>query len=443
IIRKTIPLVTMGATNLNEWNRYSIDIADYVEVEPGAFYQVRLSFRKSQSLYFCPGSENETDELLDDWDYEEETNWDNYEDYYYYDWQERDNPCHEAYYARNSGAQKILFASDIGLIAKKADQGNLYVFTTNLISTTPMQGVQIEVYDYQQQLISSVISDNEGKVELDLDQTPYALIAKKDNQFGYLKLDNGSSLSLSNFNVSGSKIQKGIKGFIYGERGVWRPSDTLHLSFMLDDIQNRLPKGHPVILELYNPMGQLFRRSVQSTSLKGIYTFHPTTPKDAPTGNWIAKIKVGGASFSRQIKIETVKPNRLKVNLKFDEDRLYAGQGAQYGNLNVRWLHGAIAKNLKASYEVLLVPTKTTFKKYEDVTFDDPSKEFISESEQIFEGRLNDQGFVRMPFKLQTGDEPPGMLKAIFKGKVFEEGGDFSIDNTSIPYVPYQSFAGV
>ncbi|MCK5470600.1 MAG: hypothetical protein KAI99_18885, partial [Cyclobacteriaceae bacterium] len=264
IIRKTIPLVTMGATNLNEWNRYSIDIADYVEVEPGAFYQVRLSFRKSQSLYFCPGSENETDELLDDWDYEEETNWDNYEDYYYYDWQERDNPCHEAYYARNSGAQKILFASDIGLIAKKADQGNLYVFTTNLISTTPMQGVQIEVYDYQQQLISSVISDNEGKVELDLDQTPYALIAKKDNQFGYLKLDNGSSLSLSNFNVSGSKIQKGIKGFIYGERGVWRPSDTLHLSFMLDDIQNRLPQGHPVILELYNPMGQLFRRSVQS-----------------------------------------------------------------------------------------------------------------------------------------------------------------------------------
>ncbi|MCK5701183.1 MAG: hypothetical protein KAI29_08525, partial [Cyclobacteriaceae bacterium] len=52
VARKTIPLATMGATNLNEWNRYSIDVSEYVDVEPGAFYQVRLSFRKSQSLYF-------------------------------------------------------------------------------------------------------------------------------------------------------------------------------------------------------------------------------------------------------------------------------------------------------------------------------------------------------------------------------------------------------
>ncbi|MCK5700421.1 MAG: hypothetical protein KAI29_04685, partial [Cyclobacteriaceae bacterium] len=190
-------------------------------------------------------------------------------------------------------------------------------------------------------------------------------------------------------------------------------------------------------------MGQLFSRSVQSASLKGMYTFHPTTPKDAPTGNWRAKIKVGGASFYKQIKIETVKPNRLKINLKFDEDRLYADQGTQYGNLNVRWLHGAVAKNLKASYEVLLAPTKTTFKNYEDVTFDDPSKSFTTESEQIFSGRLNDQGVVRIPLRLKTSDEAPGMLKAIFKGKVFEEGGDFSIDNTTVPYVPYRSIAGI
>lgn len=445
IIKKTIPLATMGATNLNEWNRYSIDVSQYIKVEPGAFYQIRISFRKSQSLYFCLDTENKVDEILEDWDHlEDETYWDDYDDYYYYDYQERDNPCHESFYARRrNGVQKILFASDIGILAKKAEEGQLHVFATNLISAAPLQDVQFDIYDYQQQLIASGISDKEGKMEIALARKPFTLIAKKDSQFGYLKLDDGSALSLSNFNVSGSTIQKGIKGFIYGERGVWRPSDTLHISFILEDIQQRLPDGQPVILELYNPLGQLFSRSVQSASMKGIYTFHPTTPKDAPTGNWMAKVKVGGALFTRQIKIETVKPNRLKVDLKFDGDRLYADQGAQYGNLNVRWLHGAIAKNLKASYEVVLVPTKSIFKNYEDVTFDDPTKEFISESEQIFEGRLNDEGFVKMAFKLQTTTEAPGMMKAIFKGKVFEEGGDFSIDNTSVPFVPYKSFAGI
>ena len=38
-------------------------------------------------------------------------------------------------------------------------------------------------------------------------------------------------------------------------------------------------------------------------------------PSDAPTGNWMARIKVGGTEFSQQVKIETIKPNRLKINL--------------------------------------------------------------------------------------------------------------------------------
>jgi alpha-2-macroglobulin len=449
VVRKTIPLTMIGVVNLNEWNNYSVDIADYVKVEPGAFYQVKIGFRKVHSLYFCPDSDNNADELIEDWseEYEETTNWDGYneyyDDYYYYDYSERNNPCHDAYYRADRGDQKIVFASDIGLIAKKAEEGALHVFSTNLISTAPMAGVTIEAYDFQQQPISSGTTDNSGKLQLQLNRKPYVLLAKKDKQFGYLKVDDGSSLSLSNFNVTGSRIQKGLKGFIYGERGVWRPSDTLHLTFILDDIQNRLPQGHPVILEMYNPLGQLHSRSVQSASLNGIFTFKPSTPKDAPTGNWNAKVKVGGATFNKQIKIETVKPNRLKIDLKFDEEMLYEDRGTQYANLNVRWLHGATARNLKASYEVLLVPTKTTFKNYDGLNFDDPSKEYITESEQIFEGRLDDNGVARLPFKLQTGDDPPGMVRAIFKGKVFEEGGDFSIDNTSVPYVPYKSFVGI
>jgi len=445
VSRKTIPLAAMGATDLNDWNNYSIDLSNYIEVEPGAFYQVRLGFRKTHSLYFCPGSENDSEARLDDWSeaFEDETSWDEYENYYYYDYSQRDNPCHESYYIAHGGVHKIVFASDIGLIAKKADEGDLHVFSTNLLTTVPMSGVHIDIYDYQQQLITSGTTDSDGKLSLKVERKPFILLAKKEKQFGYLKLDDGSSLSMSNFNVTGARIQKGIKGFIYGERGVWRPSDTLHLTFMLDDVQNRLPKGHPVILEMHNPLGQLHSRSVQSASLHGIFTFHPTTPKDAPTGNWLAKVKVGGATFSKQIKIETVKPNRLKINLTFDQQKLYEDQGTQYANLDVRWLHGAVAKNLKASYEVLMVPAKTTFQGFEDVTFDDPSKEFITEAKQVFEGRLDENGHARLPFKIRTGDDPPGMLTAIFKGKVFEEGGDFSIDNTRIPYVPYSSFVGI
>jgi uncharacterized protein YfaS (alpha-2-macroglobulin family) len=41
------------------------------------------------------------------------------------------------------------------------------------------------------------------------------------------------------FDVGGSEVQRGLKGMIYGERGVWRPGDSLHIAFILED------KGKP------------------------------------------------------------------------------------------------------------------------------------------------------------------------------------------------------
>ena len=58
-----------------------------------------------------------------------------------------------------------------------------------------------------------------------ISKKPFLLVAKKEKERGYLKLDDGNSLSLSMFNVSGQQLKKGVKGFIYGERGVWRPGD--------------------------------------------------------------------------------------------------------------------------------------------------------------------------------------------------------------------------
>ena len=443
VVKKKILLNTSGITDLNTWNRYTIDISDYVNVETGAIYQVRFNFKKSYSEYFCESSENEDSfDEEDTWEFEESNNWDNYQDYYYYDWENRDNPCKRAYYSQRKEVKKLIFGSDLGLVAKMADQGELIAFATHLITAKPLSDVQMEVYDFQQQLIGSGNTDSNGKISLKVDGKPYFLVGKTDNQFAYLKLDDGSSLSLSNFNVSGSRIQKGLKGYLYGERGVWRPGDTLHLSFILEDVNDRLPEGHPVILKLYNPLGQLYTRTVQTSSVKDLYTFNVSTPKEAQTGKWNAEVTVGGAKFTRSLNVETVKPNRLKISLDFNSERLIKDED-QSATLTARWLHGAIAKNLKAEYEVVMVPTKTTFSGYENLNFDDPSKEFYSEQEKVFSGRLDQEGKARINIDLSVGKEAPGMLNAIFRGKVFEEGGDFSVDKTTVPFVPYDQFAGV
>lgn len=454
--RKKIDLETAGVMDLNTWNRFTLDLSTLVDIQQGAVYQVGINFRKEYSLYFCPGlagpglaSADDLQSTEEDWTQEEESSyWDDYSSGYEYDWSQRNNPCHPSYYGKRREVSKLVFASELGLIAKRGEQGDLVVFVTNIKSTKPMEGVSVTAYDFQQQPIGSAKSGGNGMVSISLSAKPFAIVAKSGKEFGYLKLDDGSALSLSNFDVSGEKIQKGIKGYIYSERGVWRPGDSLYLDFMLEDKQKALPAEHPVVMELYNPQGQLHSRNVggnplSQQSASGIYSFLLSTPQDAPTGNWSAKVKVGSASFSKQIKIEAVKPNRLKVKLDFGKEYLSVANTHVSAKLSSRWLHGATAGNLKATIDMSAIPATTQFKGFPNFSFDDPSKEFYAATEEIFSGRLDSEGNAEISMKTDVGKNAPGVLKALFRTKVFEEGGDFSINTMAIPYYPYESFVGV
>lgn len=446
VVQKVVPLNGSGVVDLQDWNRFTLDLSEIMETEPGAVYQISINFRKSQALNFCAEEgQAASDEPvgLGNWDDPDSPSyWDYYENNYdSYNWQQRNNPCSSSYY-RNRSISKILFASDLGIIAKKSEVGILKVIVSNLLTTEP-EVADIEVYNFQQQIIGQGKTSSQGIADIDVSSKPFAIVVKNGDKRGYLKVTDGTSLSLSNFDVSGQTIQKGIKGFIYGERGVWRPGDTLHLSFILEDKQQTLPETHPVIMELYNPKGQLTARKVNTQGKAGMYSFNLSTDEDAPTGNWQAIVKVGGTEFSERLKIETVKPNRLKTDLKFAKEKITALDEQIKADLNVRWLHGAKGKNLRTQIEVLLIPTPTTFKGYPGFNFDDASKEFYTESMVVFDGRVDGEGHASVNIPLNKTTQAPGALKAIFKTKAFEEGGDFSIGQFNMPYYPYTSFVGL
>ena len=456
IARKRLSLENSGVFDLGKWNRFTLDLADLVTTEPGAIYQVRLGFRQAYSLFRCSGEPaNELlqdDEIpVDDWassDVGNHRSYDSYNEYnYYYDgyrWHDRDNPCAFSYYvSRGQRVSRNVLASDLGLIAKIGNDRRLTAFVTDLKTTAPLTDVSIEVYDYQQELLETLKTNAEGKVTLDLARKPFLLVASRGLEKGYLKLDDGSSLSMSNFNVVGVNVKRGIKGFIYGERGVWRPGDNIYLNFILEDEDNHLPEDHPVIFELLDPSGFVKDRIVATNSMDGVYSFPTKTDADAPTGNWLAKVHVGGQDFQKKIKIETIKPNRLKIDLDFGRDKITKGDRILNGDLYVKWLTGVPGKNLEAEFELYLNPVKTTFKKFPNYSFDDRAKDFYAGSEVIYKGKTDQQGHAAFKATLNRQANAPGRLMATFSGKVYEPGGDFSIDQFSIPFYPYDHFVGV
>ncbi len=463
MLRRVGRLVKKGSMNLtsktsinySNWNTFYLDISDYVKTDPGAIYRVSLSFRPSQSLYSCDPKVKDTEASTSDLVDPEFAQYDKpvgryyyYDDYYYeynsdYNWSERENPCHISYYLRgNTVVSRNILSSDLGIIAKSGGDGVLHAFVTDLKTSEPISGVNVELYNYQQQLITSGGTDGGGMAVLNLeDQVPFLMIAKLDDQRGYLRLDDASSRSVSMFNVGGKKVNQGLKGFIYGERGVWRPGDSIFLSFILEDKFKAVPTGHPVVMKLYTPENKLYRTKIQTSSVNGFYDFRTKTDMEAPTGNWTAKVKIGGSEFTKRVRIEAIKPNRLKIQLDFGDDLLVKSQTIN-GHLNSRWLHGAKAGNLKADINMTIRKTKTTFKDFPDFYFDDPSVDFDADEELVYDGVVNADGDAHFSPRINV-DEAPGMLNARFVTRVFEKGGDFSIDRYDIKYSPFKSYVGV
>ncbi|NOY46691.1 MAG: hypothetical protein GXO84_00455 [Chlorobi bacterium] len=463
IAKKTIPLIKNDIENTGKWKAYSIDLSTYFKADPGAIYRVELSYKKAFSLYDCNANNTSIDSddesyYQDDYSYtnaeenypedeelREEEYWDNvsygYRNYTY-NWRERDNPCHEAYYNEDRIVSSNLIASNLGIIAKRGNNKSYYFAVTDILTTNPIANATVELFNYQQQSIKKATTDSEGLTIIDANNQAYFAIVTKGKETSYIKLSDGNALSMSKFNVSGKTLQRGLKGFIYGERGVWRPGDSLHLTFMLNDNANPLPAGHPVKMEVTDANGKLTYRKVKVNGVNNFYRFSvPTSPKDN-TGNWNAKVSVGGASFYKTLKVETVKPNRLKIKIDFEDEILSNAKPLQ-SKLNVNWLHGAPAKNIKAEIKAKFSSTTTGFKNYPNYIFNDPTRKFETEEITIFDGKINTEGIANVHKKINIGNNAPGMLNVSFLTRAFENGGDFSIDVFSKKYAPYDAFVGL
>jgi uncharacterized protein YfaS (alpha-2-macroglobulin family) len=464
--RKTIPL---NATNLSRSNRYNLDVTELLEKYPDGLIRLTLSVGREDLATACPGVATPTQEPLADQDQNDVTdqsNWDYVEEYYNVQdgsqWADRDNPCKDYYYASGQAqtrdARNVL-VSNLGLLAKKDQRGRWLVVASDLRTTQPLDGVRITALNFQSQTVATQQTDARGIAEFSLKSAPFTFVADKGGQKGYLKVQAGVALPVSHFDIGGESVSAGLKGEIYGERGVWRPGDDIHLTFVLQDLAKSLPASHPVTMELFNPQAQLVQTLVNTTPTNGFYTFTMKTSADAPTGNWSAKATLGGSSFGKPLKIETVMPNRLKVALDLEHDaaNMLTTADAEcaakpdgcdapprvQGKLFGQWLSGASASGLKADVKMRLTPAATQFDRNSDFIFEDPAREFASEPQPLFDGVLDDDGNARIDTQLDRIEGAPGMLSAAFTTRIFERGGAFSISYSSYKFSPYARYVGL
>ena len=449
VYKTTARLDTDPAKNLHQWQNFSIDLKNLFRQEKGAIYRIQLSFKREYSLY----DKNEAPAVLpkaqmtpgDDEPWDSGYSW--YSTWYNYhtnewNWSERDDPSKPSYYMVDDRFPELnLVASNIGIIVKSADETKLWVTTTDLVSSKPLAGVKVTAYNYQLQPVGEAYSNESGFADLTLRGKAYIIQAEKGYAVSHLKMHTHEK-SLSRFDTGGKRISKGLKGYVYGERGVWRPGDTLHLTLVVEDKLHTLPESHPATMELYTPFDHLYASKTLRSGKDGFYAFEIATEPGVQTGAWNAVFSVGGAQFKHKVQIETIKPNRLKINLETGSEMLASGEEANI-SVESHWLTGPVAANLDGKLDIVLNNTTHPFPEYRGYTFTDPLKTYTSESLAQISFRLDNTGCASVIKEMPEAKDAPGMLKADLICKVSEPGGNASTVANTVRFSPFSHYVGI
>ncbi|MDR0601380.1 MAG: alpha-2-macroglobulin, partial [Treponema sp.] len=444
----------------NRWVRRGLDLSALAAKFPGGMFHLRISFRRRHVQYECTAGHGDFSalEFPDDsfpsfpvsgeaeqsyWNYYEDYN-SNYDFYRY-----RKDPCHPAFYMpygdHDITRGKNVLVSDLGLLAKRSLEGNWLIAASNIRTAKPSADTDIDVLNFQGRRLARLRTGADGFAALSASQiqgTPAFMRAVNGLGMSFLKVNDSLALTVSHFDVSGGSPLSGQRGLIYGDRGVWRPGDDIYLTFLLSDPEGTLPADHPVSFELEDPRGRVTDRRTFTSPVDGFYPIAVSTRADAPTGDWIAKVRVGGAVFQKSLKIETVMPNRLKMNLDFGGGA-YLDGGKKEVALEAAWLYGAGAPGLRADVSVSFSDRDTAFASYGDYSFRDPSRTVSQERQIIFEGNLDNGGKASFDMTLNAGDTVPGKLNARFFTRVFEPSGVFSSEQVNLEFSPYKRYVGV
>ena len=478
-----VPLRGEGAVDLLDWNNYRLDLSRLVEIEPGAIYRVAIDFDQRHARFPC-GGDGEAPRgnagtgpvAATELPYEVRfANYDQTEDYYldeddYYDYHEdgvdRDDPCQSAYYHRGRQRTRNFLASDIGLIAKRGGGGELLVVATDLTTAEPISGLDVDLVDAQLQVAASAKTGGNGVAVFR--EAPgrgaELVVARRGEERGYLQVTDYTALNTSAFDVAGESVADGTRGLIYGERGVWRPGDSIYLTLVLDrdgrDEDLGAPRDPNVYFTFADPSGAVLAERAVRPSAEDFYDLRVATAPDAPTGVYRATVRFGASRLSQSVRVETVMPNRLKVAFDVLDGRgratPLAGGPAEVADdarlrVAARWLHGAEAGALRADVEYSAAGTPPRFsderatERYADYDFLDDARPYRVRDDRLFEGTLGQDGRAAfaIPIAQNGGELPPGMIEARFVARVFERSGAFSTVSETAVLSPFDSYVGI
>ncbi len=351
-----------------------------------------------------------------------------------------DDPSSEA----NSDS-KIVLVTDIGIVLKKAAH-EVLVWAASLKDAAPIPGAAVKVFSKTNQLIVEGTTYENGLMhfkELDFgkDREPFAVVVSKDSDLSFLEID-ANAIAETDFDSQGRLyLSAGYEGYVYSDRGVYRPGERVHLRTIVRAPGVKTPESFPVVFNIVLPDGKKFKEQSAVLDRFGSADLALDLPDYALTGEYKVELKVPGNEKSvgeAKFNVEEFVPDSLKVAVTMPAQR-FKKEDVIPLNVAVAQNFGtpAAGREVKVSYRLEAEPFEA--KDYKGFSFADDTRAFNFKREYLEVQKTGEDGHAAFEIKLKDVGLPASALQMSAEVTAMEVGGRGSTvyQTRSVDVYPY------
>ena len=344
---------------------------------------------------------------------------------------------------------KWVMATDMGIVAKRAGD-DLWVWVNSLKSLKPVKNAEVKLISQNNQILGTKRTNEDGVAifndlrAIEKEFTPYLITAAFGEDLCFLELTR-RKIPTSDFNVDGEPVLKhGYSGYVYGERGVYRPGEVVHLAAVVRGENMSVPAPFPVVLQIKDPEGKIFSEQRAKLNRQGAADFSVSVPHYARTGIYTALLLVGESDEigRTEFNVEEFVPDRMKVKLTTDKESYQAGERMLI-QVEAMTLFGppASGRRVEANIEIEEYPFSP--EPWKSFNFKDEKKSFTKQHFSLGEQVLDLNGKYQYNFDLPDRIEAPSSLRGIISTTVLEPGGRGVSSYRSVMIHPYENYIGL
>ncbi len=221
-------------------------------------------------------------------------------------------------------ATNWVLVSNLGLTAYTGADG-MAVAVRSLADAKPVAGVALRLYAHNNAELGSATTDAQGIARFaggllrgKGGDEPFAVMAYGEGgDFNFLEVGRGA-FDLSDRGVSGRTAPGPVDAYLYTDRGIYRPGESVHLMALVRDAKADALANVPLTLRLLRPDGVAVDTKQLTGGDLGAFYQRYALARDARMGTWSVELKVdpkGAPIGTVEFRVEDFVPPTLKVEL--------------------------------------------------------------------------------------------------------------------------------